>query len=447
MISTPKLARPLATLARPTIMARTSVHRATATHPPTVAPESQAAALLCLLETPRSIPANPASLAARHHTAARAGVLAARLALSLPHHSPAVPRGARRIHTTVHPGLLDSPIAQIAADLDLDSTVLPDSSPAFTAHVDLFTQTEVGAPVWRGSADFVMDTMNDVPDVAHRGVGTVDEGVDGLREAGYLGETAARHLAQAGSADSHSGLAPPPNHPDGATNLYAMDDTYKDIAFQILDMTERDTLSKLSSLPADHDRAQIATMFTDTDAEIAEPSTGAASTDSAAASAAPADATMPSAHFGGALDASNSVDLSDVSPAIRVHAASLFSEWRPAEVTAAAPTEEATSAGSMDFASSTLEHFHSLARDPSALAPGSRRGMHTMTWAPRRSFSYTYADYLQEVETGRLPETYEALRRVLLRSPDMYSVDDAIVAAAPHDDAALAHHPQAPARE
>ncbi|KAJ3361644.1 hypothetical protein GGF32_007112 [Allomyces javanicus] len=79
---------------------------------------------------------------------------------------------------------------------------------------------------------------------SHRGIGAVDEGVDGLREAGFLDDHAARSMAHH-RASPHDrarapALAPPAQMPDGASNVYAIDDEYKEMAFAVLRMTEQD---------------------------------------------------------------------------------------------------------------------------------------------------------------------------------------------------------------
>ncbi|KNE54341.1 hypothetical protein AMAG_00321 [Allomyces macrogynus ATCC 38327] len=221
---------------------------------------------------------------------------------------------------------------------------------------------------------------------SHRGIGAVDEGVDGLREAGFLDDHAARSMAHH-RASPHNrarapALAPPAQTPDGASNVYAIDDEYKEMAFAVLRMTEQDFGAALHAHVAKARENQVAA------AAVVAPELPPDAAITAPRVANPAAALDPDPEAVRELVEESFTDpiidtiaadilVAEVSPAARIHA-SVLSAVASSDTRGA---EWETGDSSM----SPLDHHQidemmrqRVARqDPSAPVPGSRRSATT----------------------------------------------------------------------
>ncbi|KAI9184076.1 hypothetical protein H9P43_003129 [Blastocladiella emersonii ATCC 22665] len=318
---------------------------------------------------------------------------------------------------------------------------------------EIMAKTELGRAPWRAdgsrAASGGSPLAESVPDKTHRGIGAIDEGVDGLREAGFLNDGEARTLASSsstnGNATGAAGLAHPRDSPDGACNVYAIDDEYKEIAFTIMDLTERDFAGKTAT-SADHDKAYVADSFTDLSAELAAHPPGVE-----LATAVMKQSQIDPAPEHQQRDHQHDVDMAALSPAVRLHAAALYAthvaySWRPEPIAldehALPPHHHRHHHHAIPDNEGSIG-LRALGRDPSALVPGARRPFHSlssrrvsnpslasaaamaMLAAPRTAISqnraYTYiaglSEYLEELESGRTPAHYDTLRAVLAKSP------------------------------
>ncbi|ORZ40211.1 hypothetical protein BCR44DRAFT_37029 [Catenaria anguillulae PL171] len=424
---------------------------------------------------------SPAVSAALTATAASAVVGVTRVGRAALHATAAAPAVATKVTTTTHnaapgasvasdPAVLDEAWTMAASSIlgtgrglhtstvsqDFPSNSSLDAEDASTSaaklrkRAELYSKTEAGTAAWRADTTPSMgispasNTMS-VPDTQHRGVGAIDEGVDGLREAGFLNDHEARELTSDDAVRRHAGLAPPPGSVDGATNVYAVDDQYKEIAFAILENTERDFASSLRPKPealnpTAHDQTIAASSFAEMSAEVNPNATDDLPTSPESAS-------------------------SHLSPAARMHASTLYAtqvsySWRPNPV----PVDQgAPEVAPTSMPSPSSPQLRALSRDPSAFVPGSRRAMHSsatraqplalcasnlaaatavamstcmragqsnalVTGLPIGARPYTYItgwnEFMEELDQGRPAMHYETLRVALAKSGNLYAAED-----------------------